>query len=349
MKRTLIAGVVACVVVAAAAICVPWSFGFPHRGSGDQHVLDTTGPYLSHGYRREAAVAIIPPSGEPSFAGWGADENSVFEIGSITKTFTAHLLADAIERQEISADTRAEDVFVELKGTSAGKVTMEQLATHTSGLPRITNVSMSSNFTRKDPYTADLSEFLDTVADLEVTPGEIAYSNTGYALLGQAVAKKAGKDYPTLVRERLLEPLGMDQTTVPSTPEDLPDDHPTGYTVNGLPAGAWTMHANAPAGSIRSTTRDISTWLIAVRDGKAPGSSVEPTKVRAEEGKKKLGLAWHTTQEDGATVIWHNGGTGGYTSFAGFNANGDGVVVLNNTATNSDDVIDYLFDAEDTK
>lgn len=349
MKRTLIAGVVACVVVAVAAICVPWSFGFPHRGTGDQHVLDTTGPYLSHGYRREAAVAIIPPSGEPSFAGWGADENTVFEIGSITKTFTAHLLADAIERQELSADTRVDNVFDELKGTSAGEVTMEQLATHTSGLPRIAGVNMSSNLTRKDPYTADLPQFLEILADLDVTPGEIAYSNTGYALLGQAVAKKAGKDYSTLVRERLLEPLGMDQTTVPTTPDDLPDGHPTGYTAKGLPAGAWTLHANAPAGSIRSTTRDLSTWLIAVRDGKAPGSSAEPTKVRAENDTKKLGLAWRTTEKDGATVISHNGATGGYTSFAGFNANGDGVVVLNNTATNSDDVIDYLFDAENTK
>lgn len=349
MKRKIVATVATVVVALVATLIVPWSFGFPHRGTGDQHVLDATGKFMSLGYRREAAVAIVPAHGEPAFAGWGSDEHTVFEIGSLTKTFTAQLLADAIERKELTFDTTAEQVFPELKGTSVGKVTMEQLATHTSGLPRLIKPNAMATILRKDPYAMEVPEFLDELAHTEVTPGKYAYSNAGFALLGQAIAKKAGKDYPTLVRERLLTPLGMNETTVPTEPQDLPADHTTGFTDNGLPAQAWTMRANAPAGSIRSTAHDMALWLQAVRDGKAPGSKVKPTKPRADSDGAKIGLAWVISEKRGATVTWHNGGTGGFTSFAGFNANGTGVIALNNTTTSSDFVMNYLIDEETGK
>lgn len=351
-NRKLLAAGVALVVVVAATLAVPWPRGLTGPVAGDQRVIDVVGPYLDQGFRKKVAVATIAPDGAVAYAGWGADEHTAFEIGSITKTFTAQLLADSVARGELTLDTTLGEVFSQLDGTDAGKVTMEQLATHTSGLPRIIAVNSLRTYLQLDPYTKNLDELLGAVRGLTLAPGEYAYSNTGFALLGAAVAERAGMDYPTLVRTRLLEPMGMRETTVPVEESDLPAGHLTGYNVGGVPAAAWTMRAYAPAGSIRSTTHDLALWIAAVRDGRVPGmdsagagAAVDPRAGRVDAGEgRRVGLAWIVDERDGTTVTWHNGGTGGFSSFAGYTSGGAGVVVLSNTAFSVDGGMNYLFD-----
>src|SRR5699024_7175221 len=102
-------------------------------------------------------------------------------------------------------------------------------------------------YLRIDGYVEDLPGMLDRVADLETDPGTYAYSNTGFALLGHAVAEAVGTPYPQLVHERLLEPLGMEETIVPQTYADLPADAPAGFSNKGMRTGPWTLGAEAPA------------------------------------------------------------------------------------------------------
>ena len=343
-RRALAAGVAIASVLALAAI-TPWERGLTGEPTGDTQLAAELTPFLDSGYMRHVSAAAIEPDGTVRFTGWGADEHDQFEIGSITKTFTAALLSDAIERGELTADTTLGEVFVGLEGTSAGDLTMELLATQHTGLPKsidavpVTQIWKTS--LRLDPYVEDLPSLLERAQDFDTDPGTFVYSNTGVALLGHAVARTAGTDYPQLVHERLLEPLGMEETIVPESPAALPPDAPAGFTNSGVRTGPWTLGAEAPSGSIRSTAHDMALWMQAVADGEAPGAdAVEP---RADlEGDESIGFAWYTSPLDGTEVTWHNGGTGGYRSYAGFTPDGRAVVVLSNTETWVDAAAGYL-------
>ena len=343
-RRVVAAGVAVASMLALAAF-TPWERGLTTAPSGDAHLAAELEPFLDSGYMRAVSAAAIEPDGTVSFTGWGADEHDRFEIGSITKTFTAALLSDAIERGELTAETTLGEVFAELAGTSAGDLTMEQLATQHTGLPKSADSAPLTQlwkvYLRLDPYVEDLPSLLERAQDFDTAPGTYVYSNTGVALLGHAVARAAGTEYPQLVHERLLEPLGMEETIVPESRADLPPDAPTGFTNSGMRTGPWTLGASAPAGSIRSTAHDMAIWMQAVADGDAPGAdAVEP---RSElEGGGSIGYAWHITPLDGTDITWHNGGTGGYRSYAGHSPDGRAVVVLSNTETSVDAAAGYL-------
>src|SRR5699024_2173234 len=161
----------------------------PH---GDERLAADPARLLDSGYRQSVSAAAIDAHGAVRFTGWRADAHDQFEIGSITKTFTAALLADAVERGELAPTTTLGEVFGQLEGTSAGELTMEQLATQHTGLPQSTDriplTQLWRVYLRIDGYVEDLPGMLDRGADLETDPGTYAYSNTGFALLGHAVA-----------------------------------------------------------------------------------------------------------------------------------------------------------------
>ena len=344
LRRVVAAAVAAASVIGLAAF-TPWERGLTAAPTGDGQLAAELQPFLDSGYMRDVSAAAIEPDGTVRFTGWGADEHDRFEIGSITKTFTAALLADAIDRGELTATTTLGEVFAELAGTSAGALTMEQLATQHTGLPKSADraplLQMWRAYLRLDPYREDLDSLLERTQDLDTDPGAYVYSNTGVALLGHAVAQAAGTAYPQLVHDRLLEPLGMDETIVPEMPADLPSDAPAGFTNSGLRTGPWTLGAEAPSGSIRSTAHDMAIWLRAVAEGEAPGAeAVAPRADLADGGA--IGYAWHVSPLDGTEVTWHNGGTGGYRSYAGFTAEGRAIVVLSNTETSVDAAAGYL-------
>ncbi|HYK05188.1 MAG TPA: serine hydrolase [Thermoanaerobaculia bacterium] len=299
--------------------------------------------------RRQASVGIvvgvIDPSGRRvvshgNFA--KGDErtlggDTVFEIGSVTKVFTALLLADMVARGEVAlSDPVGKYLPAEVK---VPKITLEQLATHTSGLPRL-----PSNLAPKDgnnPYAdytvAQLYEFLSTVPARDAA-AQYDYSNLGAGLLGHALARRAGTDYETLVRTRILTPLGMKSTSITLDPA-MKERLVPGHNAEMKPAANWDIPTLAGAGALRSTGNDMLTFLGAAMGLTksplaAPMASMLAARRPIGEPGHEIALGWHLYTSGEREIVWHNGGTGGYRTFAGFDPKSrTGVVVLSNAST----------------
>ena len=259
-----------------------------------------------------------------------------FEIGSVTKVFTALLLADAVAAQKM----RLEDAVG--KPFAPSKVTLLQLATHTSGLPR-----MPADLPAGDPLNpyavADEKMLVKSFAGAasSAAPSDAAsYSNFGFAVLGQAVAAGWGKPYAAALRERVLAPLGLNDTVAAWREADAKRLAPP-HNEQG-PASNWDMSAFAPAGALVSTTRDLAKFLQACLGfEKTPLAAVladaARPRVADNSAPTQTGLAWIVEQRGASTIVWHNGGTGGYRSFIGYDATGRvGVALLTNHTTSLD-------------
>lgn len=256
-----------------------------------------------------------------------------FEIGSITKTFTGVLLADAV----LSSEVRLEHTVGELVGADvgpAGEITLVELATHTSGLPRL---PCDLDPAAAQPYGAyDRTALLAGLRGCGPTEtrGRYSYSNLGFGLLGEVIALSLQAEWEALIAERLTGPLGMVDT---STALGDPDRLVLGYA-DGLPAPAWEFQALAPAGALRSTGVDLLKWLAALDEGPvAEAMALATTPVADAGGTTRVGLGWHRSDLAGVDVIWHNGGTAGFHSFAGRAADLT-VVVLAASAVSVDEL-----------
>jgi len=296
-------------------------------------------PYIEGGTILGMAVGVYDGE-EQVFRGYGDGEpgpDTVYEIGSISKVFTGVLLAALVRDGVVRLDQPVAELLPEgSRMPSRGErvVTLVDLSTHTSGLPR-----MPDNFAPKDPknpyadYTPErMLEFLKR-AELEREPGSAyEYSNLGVGLLGWALARKAGKDYEELLAARITGPLGMKSTVVTLTPE-LKARLAPGHDAAGAAEGNWDLPTFAGAGGIRSTAADMMRFLRAnLEDSPLKETLAFAREVRfAQPGSHSMGLGWHISPK---SVHWHNGQTGGYHSFAAVDvANKRAVVVLADTAT----------------
>lgn len=346
-RRILVATVAGLAVLGLGVACMPRP---PQLGaaSGDPALTAQAVALLDNepGARGRISIAVVegvvagaPERGAVRFADFGADPETEYEIGSVTKTMTAALLAEAVARDEVSLDTEL-GALLDLGNSPAAGVSLEELATHTSGLPRLALTpgtilgSIVANYRASNPYSEDLPQLLDQARGSALTdPGAVAYSNLGVALLGHALAAAAGTDYATLLRERVFVPLRLDDTRLPETAAELGPDAPHGYTRGGRAAEPWVLHAYSPAGGVRSTSADLARYAAALLAGTAPGATaLEPLRDDGDGGQ--VGLAWFRTAEG---VTWHNGGTGGFMSYVGLDRErGSAVVVLSNTAVSVD-------------
>ena len=267
------------------------------------------------------------------------DGNTVFEIGSISKIFTSLLLGDGIVRREIALNdpaSRFAPKHLVLPQSGGRQISLVDLSTHTSGLP-----SDDDDFWGKNPdqVSADydvarLFRFVGQ-AKLSHTPGTAySYSNVGGSLLGQLLAQKAGKPYGQLVRDRITAPLGMNATTVaPMAGAPVA----VGHNAALKPVPPFRAQAYEPAGGLRSTANDMLTFLGAelgyVKTPLSPAMKAQWSIVRrpAINPRVQAALDWVVTLRPEGEIIWHNGSTTGFRSFAGFNPKtGVGVVVLSN-------------------
>ncbi|HEU4815425.1 serine hydrolase [Janthinobacterium sp.] len=274
------------------------------------------------------------------------DADTVYEIGSITKTMTGLLLADAV----VAGKARLEQPVAELLPAYAipafadQKITLGQLATHFSGLPRLpANLAPAD---KRNPYAdygeAQLRTFL-AGHTLARAPGAVyEYSNLAYGLLGTALATQANMSYEELLQARLFRPLGMASSTTLTTPA-LRARLAPGHLADGKPAANWDFQAIAGAGAVRSSARDMIAYVQSYMQGASPAQqlAVQPRLALAGEGDgdgvKKIGLAWMLDRVKGQPLAWHNGQTGGYASFAGYTLDGKrGVVVLSSTGREVD-------------
>lgn len=303
-------------------------------------------PLIDDGWLYGAAVGLISEHGRQT-AGYGkiSEKNPAapaadteFEIGSITKVFTGLVLAQMVEQHAVTLDEPVQKLLGDSIRVPEGKdreITLVDLSTHSSGLPR-----MPHNFRPKDAtdpfadYTvAQMTEFVGGYK-LHRQPGaKYEYSNLAVGLLGHALALKCGQSYEDMVRQRICQPLGMGETCI--TLDDAKQARlAAGHDFDNQPAANWSLPTLAGAGALRSTTGDMLKFLAANLgltktpfDAAIAASHVVHFKLPEDAG---VALGWHV-MADG--VIWHNGGTGGYHSYAGFlPAKKVGVVVLSNTA-----------------
>ncbi|MCC6774225.1 MAG: beta-lactamase family protein, partial [Gemmatimonadaceae bacterium] len=256
------------------------------------------------------------------------DSDAIYEIGSITKVFTNILLAEMVLKGEVALDDPVAKYLpstVTVPSRNGKVITLLDLATASSGLPR-----MPLNFHPKDlanpfaDYTvAQMYEFLSSYT-LSRDPGQLyEYSNLGMGLLGHVLALKAGKPYEQLLIERVLTPLGMQQTRITLTP-DMAKRFVAGHDGDLEAVPAWDLPTLAGAGALRSSARDMRKFARAVTGAlsgegplaKAIALSIEPRRPTPIPGTR-IGLAWHVREKNGERITWHNGGTGGFRTFFG--------------------------------
>lgn len=281
------------------------------------------------------------------------NENTVYEIGSISKAFTSILLADMIFKQEVHLDDPIEKYLpleVNVPIRNDVKITLEHLATHTSSLPRMPN-----NFRPKDPgnpyadYTVeDMYDFISGCTLRRDIGEKYEYSNLGVGLLGHILSLRGQKTYEQLIIERICNVLGMDSTKITLT-NDLKKRLARGHDPRSEVAN-WDIPTLAGAGAIYSTAKDMLTFLAAnmgVKKSRLSDAMDMTHKARVDVSKTmKVGLGWHIRDNENTRIIWHNGGTGGYRTFCGFiKEKKIGVVVLSNMNISADDIGFHLLDS----
>jgi len=294
-------------------------------------VIDDTGRrIISHGAR--AADDDGPLDGE-----------TVFEIGSISKVFTSLALADMVRKGELALDDPVAKYLpagVTMPERGGRKITFTDLATHTSGLPR-----MPDNFAPADPANpyADYDEkrLHDFISGHTLTRdiGETyEYSNVGAGLLGHVLSLAAGRDFESLIRERITGPLGMNSTALALTPS-MRDRLAPGHNGQMEPVANWDLGVLAGAGGLRSTVDDLLTFLAAELGfmdtglSAAMAAQIVPRRPAGAQGME-VALGWHVSTRKHGQAIWHNGGTAGYRTFMAYEPTARrGVVVLTNAST----------------
>jgi serine-type D-Ala-D-Ala carboxypeptidase/endopeptidase len=271
------------------------------------------------------------------------DGDTIFEIGSVSKVFTSLVLADMVNRKEVAFDDPAAKHLpehVRLPERSGKSITLLDLSTHSSGLPRL-----PGNLKPKDPHNPyagysvdDLYHFLSSYT-LPRDPGsEFEYSNLGAGLLGHLLSHRAGTDYEGLIRVRITEPLGMPDTGV-TLSSSMKQRMATGHNSILAPVGNWDLPTLAGAGALRSSANDMLTFLetfLSYKESPLAPAMKAMLEVRRPAGVAKIGLAWLIYSTDGREIAWHNGGTGGFRSFVGcVPQQRVGVVVLSNASAPS--------------
>ncbi|HXH78879.1 serine hydrolase domain-containing protein [Nocardioides sp.] len=305
---------------------------------------------VDRGVRRRAGLVIgVLSDGETSVCGRAADGgrldgSTLFEIGSVTKTFTSLLLADGVVRGDWSLGTPVRDLLpagVTVPAKDGVEITLEHLATHTSGLPSapLPIVPGTLKMLRgHDPYAGLTEDGLLRAlgaAKLRRTPGSgsMHYSNLGVAVLGAALAHAVGRSYADLVVERICDPLGLADTRVDAqlSAEQRSRLVP-GHRGRGKPTAAWPLEGLPAAGALRSSTDDLLLFLTAqLHPDQSPlAKAIRLAHVRRKDPRRPIGLGWMRIDRP-ELMWWHNGGTGGYRSFVGFRpGRRDGVVALSN-------------------
>ena len=309
-------------------------------------------------------VGLIDEHGKSRFVSYGAttpggsrvDERTLFEIGSVTKVFTALLLELAVERGTMKLDDPVAKYLppeIKVPTRNGRQITLLDLATQHSGLPRLPD-----NMHPDDPanpyadYTEDqLAQFLSGHTLTRDIGSQYEYSNLGFGVLGQAVARAAGTDYETLVRRDVCKPLGMSDTVITLTPA-LQERLAKPFDEGLAPAKNWDLPTLAGAGALRSDAADLLRFVAANLGfvEYVGASALEATrKPRADAGSAgtRIGLAWNISEKRGMTVVSHGGGTGGYRSFVALDTvRRRGVVVLANSGNGVDDLAMHLLDAD---
>lgn len=299
-------------------------------------------------------VGIIDKNGPQYYAfgtktigGEPVDENTIYEIGSISKTFTGILLADMVRQKQVKLNDPAQKhlpVGVKMPVRNGKQIELGHLSDHTSSLPRL-----PSNMNPVDPanpyadYTVEqLYAFLNSYTLTRDIGSAYEYSNLAQGLLGHILSLKVRTPYEVLVVNKIALPLGMTATKI-TFDERMKQNLAIGHS-GGIPVANWDLPTLAGAGAIRSSLHDMLLYAAAnlgLKKSKLYKAMKLSHQARHDKvgGGTRVGLGWHISKGAEGDVIWHNGGTGGYRTFLGFvEETGKGVVVLTNGTKGADDI-----------
>jgi len=333
---------IACVLILAAAV-VPTAHAVDLRPAIDplarSLLEENTAVGFVIGILKDGQTQVIAYGDTTQGTGIAPNGDTFYEIGSTSKVFTGVLLAEKVEAGVMKLDDPLQQYLpagVKAPVASDLPITLEHLATHTSGLPRLPD-----NLKPADPrnpyadYTMEQMYAFLGAHQLRRPPGQYEYSNFGMGLLGNILARQQRTTYEKLLIDGICNPLGMRDTCITLTADQRKRLAPP-YAADLKPDRNWDVPTLAGAGAIRSTANDMLKFIQAnLANDKTPLTQalrLSHSKRHTMEGGMAVGLAWHIAR-DGNTR-WHNGMTGGYSSWLAVVPGGKvGVVVLANTAT----------------
>jgi D-alanyl-D-alanine-carboxypeptidase/D-alanyl-D-alanine-endopeptidase len=310
---------------------------------------DPVGRTLERGHVSRTGIVVGVWRGGDQIGLWHRGElpagpESLFEIGSITKVFTATLLADMAREGLVGIDDRVSlhlppGVEMPLRGR---EITLADLSSHRSGLPALPKGLLVPALTtrRRGPYAdwdaARLEAAIPRTRPRREPEKRFRYSNYGLGLLGYVLARRAGISYDELLRQRIAGPLGRQDTGTALDGGRLAGPH----RISGRETSHWHFDALAGAGALRSTARDLLAFLRLHADRSSDGplavAARETQRPRTRLGRGHIGLGWMIlppVRRFPFELLMHEGGTGGFRSFAGRVPDRElGVVVLTNQA-----------------
>ncbi|MEP2788646.1 MAG: serine hydrolase [Kangiellaceae bacterium] len=327
--------------------------------------IETIKALINHKIEKEqqavGATVVLIEHGKTEYLNFGltnqqdntaTTSSALFEIGSISKTFTSIALASMVKEGKVKLNDPVQKYLpskVKIPTRNGKVITLESLANHTSALPRL-----PSNMPYNDPldpyadYTIELMyEFLNNYQLTRDIGEKLEYSNLAVGLLGHALSLIDGKSYQQMITDRVLIPLSMSNTFV-----DVPASHASQQS-DGHDAGLnktkhWKLPALAGAGALNSNAKDMALYL---------GANLNPSKalrqtslieaislshqktIDAKKHGASVGLGWFIAEHKNGSYLWHNGGTGGFRSFMGFDQeNQRGIIILENSANGMDNI-----------
>ncbi len=337
-----------CFILSLLLCLVSWSWGGqPGQAQPENSLQQQVEQFVSQGQSSPAVAALLitPEGRQTAFAGQTGNPaqptptpDTLFEIGSITKVFTALLLAEQVKQGEVALDTPIGDLLpesFELSGDIAN-LPLQSLASHSAGLPRLplARVLMGVLYPANPYRGSQPAELYRALATASADQPSCQYSNLGPALLGQLLATRAGQPYSTLVQTQVLAPLGLDDTHFTLDPEAA-ERLAQGHQANTLPTANWQMAAYAPAGGLKSTLTDMAQFLTAAMAADWPPMALSLTAPTSPcpADQPSFGLGWISNTFDDEPAILHNGRTGGYYAFLGWQPEAErGLVFLTNTS-----------------
>ena len=280
----------ACVILAACLALVVFAVG-PHAPkadtssiTGDKDLAEQVIGLLPDDYQaRGIHVSVITADGArhagigTAASGQQYTSTTPMEIGSITKTFSGQLLADAVARGEVKASDPLSTHLPELAGTPAGEATLEEVASHRSGIPSVQDMGrflLHSHILGLNPFTESTDQLIDSARTIKLGQrGKFDYSNLGVSLLSEALTRAAGADsWTSYVTERLFTPLGLEHTTLTTGQTDIPNGAIHGVLANRRRGQSLSGPRSNPAGAGVWSTPEETRYAQAVLSDTVPGS-----------------------------------------------------------------------------
>jgi CubicO group peptidase (beta-lactamase class C family) len=276
---------------------------------------------------------------------------TIYEIGSVSKTFTGILFAQAIIDKKVNLNDPVKKYLGDDYTNLAYKekeIELVHLANHSGRIHGVPfDLAAQPNFDDQNPYKNYSREMVFAYMK-KMTPNVLPgtkneYSNLGMALLGIIEEKVYNKTYEELITEYICKPLGMPDTKI-TLNEDQNKRFATGYSFSGTETSHWDLGDLAGAGGIRSTSEDMLKYAMANLKESNAAIKLSHASTYKDE-KNNVALAWHiTTTKKGNELIWHNGRTAGFASFCGFIKSKDlAVVVLSNSGNPVDQIAIGIF------